>query len=131
MKYPSEYIIGRHSSCDIVLLVNEISSKHAELVIGVDERVFLTDCGSKNGTFLLKEQEWQPVRQTYVQVNDTVSFGSFEISVSRLLDMLKQKRVSYHSADGGSKQFNSSKKMENLSQDKPIILDVDGKIKNK
>lgn len=44
-------VVGRHSECDICLPSDEISRKHAKLVV-TTEGLFVEDLGSANGTFV-------------------------------------------------------------------------------
>lgn len=48
-------VMGRHPDCDIVLEVGAVSREHAR-VVRVDDKFFLEDLKSRNGTFLNNEQ---------------------------------------------------------------------------
>ncbi len=48
-------VMGRHPDCDIVLEVGAVSREHAR-VVKVDDKFFLEDLKSRNGTFLNNEQ---------------------------------------------------------------------------
>ena len=52
----SRYAIGRDKSNDIVIDEDGISGFHAELRVEDDDRIFLTDAGSINGTFVNGER---------------------------------------------------------------------------
>ena len=53
---PGSYLIGRSPEADIVLEDdNYVSGIHAELKITENQKLTMTDKGSKNGTFLLGE----------------------------------------------------------------------------
>jgi hypothetical protein len=58
--------IGRKDA-DIVLTdpQQQVSRLHAELTIAEDGSYYLTDCGSSNGTFVKRNNEWQSIRQEY------------------------------------------------------------------
>lgn len=59
---PSQLIIGRIDTCDIVMSDHTISRKHAEIIIDQDG-YFLRDFGSTNGSAINDEDlEEQPVR---------------------------------------------------------------------
>ena len=45
------YIVGRHSTNDIIILDENVSRNHFEIQVRVD-RYFIMDMGSKNGTFV-------------------------------------------------------------------------------
>jgi hypothetical protein len=69
-------IVGSDPECEIVLLDDFISSKHANIkyVAKDAERVFIiTDLDSTNGTFLNDSQE--PVAREELVDNDMVTFG--------------------------------------------------------
>ena len=79
------YKIGRNSVCDIVVDNGGVSRRHAEILVLEDGRLYLTDCASKNGTWILREGRHRPVRQTFVQHTDRVCFGSVQMTVAELL----------------------------------------------
>jgi hypothetical protein len=51
----------------------------------------LSDCGSTNGTFHFVDGAKNTVRQSFVEIDDTVCLGEFEISVRSLLNKLPKK----------------------------------------
>ena len=44
--------IGKSSSCTVCIPNDYVSSYHAEILLLDNGDIYLTDCGSKNGTFL-------------------------------------------------------------------------------
>lgn len=65
-------VIGRDPSCDIVEPAPYMSAKHAKITY-LDGRYFLSDCGSKAGTFLNGRQvdRSQPLREKdYISICD-------------------------------------------------------------
>lgn len=48
---PGTQILGRSSSCEIVVKNRSVSRRHAEIVV-VDSTVTVTDLGSRNGTYV-------------------------------------------------------------------------------
>ncbi|MHA1538558.1 MAG: FHA domain-containing protein [Alphaproteobacteria bacterium] len=81
--------IGRNQDCDIVLADTSVSRVHAELVETDDGRYYLTDCGSKFGTFVGGGKDgWNPIRQVYVDHGDWIRLGEYEASISQLLKMV-------------------------------------------
>lgn len=61
-------VIGQDESCDIVITSNTfISRKHCEIAF-TDEKIYLTDLGSTNGTYIMKDGEWTPIKDT-VEIN--------------------------------------------------------------
>jgi len=79
------YQIGRSGRCDIVLGDRAVSNKHAELLALDDGRLYLSDCASRNGTKVWRRGEWRAVRQTFVQRNERVRFGTVQLTVAELL----------------------------------------------
>ncbi len=56
LKKASKITIGRSNKCDIVLNDNSCSRTHAEIIYNLDDRVYLKDLGSTNGTKINKVQ---------------------------------------------------------------------------
>jgi pSer/pThr/pTyr-binding forkhead associated (FHA) protein len=52
-------LIGRDTSCDLVISHDSISRKHAELFIDFEGNVFVTDLSSKNGTYVNNRRIFQ------------------------------------------------------------------------
>ena len=84
------YTIGRGQKADIVIAESSVSRVHAELVSTDDGRYYLTDCGSKYGTFIQRDNEWKKIRQVYVRPRDPVKLGEYETSAAQLMDMLPE-----------------------------------------
>ncbi|MBV8588311.1 MAG: FHA domain-containing protein [Verrucomicrobia bacterium] len=80
------FTIGRKDA-DIVLTdqQQQVSRLHAELTIADDGSYYLTDCGSSNGTFIKRNNEWEPIRQEYVQSTDEIRFGGHHETTVREL----------------------------------------------
>lgn len=80
------WTIGRSRNADVVLTDASVSRSHAELVETDDGRYYLTDCGSSFGTFVQGEGDaWKRVRQDYVEPDDHIRLGEYEITVTELL----------------------------------------------
>jgi pSer/pThr/pTyr-binding forkhead associated (FHA) protein len=84
------YTIGRGRKADIVIGDTSVSRIHAELVSTDDGRLYLTDCGSKFGTFIQREAKWKQIRQVYVRPRDPVKLGQYETSAAQLLELLPE-----------------------------------------
>ena len=79
--------IGRKGT-DIVLEDSnkQISRLQAELTVTDNDKFYLVDCGSSNGTSLKRQGSWQSVKQEYVTREDEVRFGGFyTITIKELL----------------------------------------------
>lgn len=78
-------VIGRGSSCEIVLDKPTISRRHATLSIDGDGSYMLVDLNSTNGTFLHERGGWRRISRADVRGRDRVRFGMHEALVSDLL----------------------------------------------
>jgi len=78
------YIIGRQG--DIHLSDDTVSRQHAELVVlGDDERYYLTDLGSTSGTFLLEQGKRHRFTQGFVDPEQEVAFGECIMTLRAML----------------------------------------------
>ncbi|MDF1848261.1 MAG: FHA domain-containing protein [Parvibaculaceae bacterium] len=84
------FAIGRDKASDIRLSDNSVSGQHAELVITVGNDLYLTDCASTNGTFVMSEAGPIRLRQDFVQIEDRLLFGRYEMTVNELLRLAKE-----------------------------------------
>lgn len=79
--------IGRDAARDIPLADDSVSACHAELNIGEDGRLWLIDCQSTNGTFVIKvDGSERRIQQAVVALGDRVRFGNVTLAVSALLE---------------------------------------------
>lgn len=99
------FTIGRKDT-DIVLQDpnKDVSRRHAELTLTDDGRFHLADCGSSNGTFIKRPRagstaRWESLKQDYVTEEDTLRFGTSEITVRDLLRMIPPSREPQKSAE--------------------------------
>lgn len=81
----SRYAIGKDASNDIVLDEDGISGFHAELRVEDDDRVFLTDAGSVNGTYVNGKQI---KARTQLRANDVIRINSIEFELVDPKDQL-------------------------------------------
>ncbi len=82
----SRYAIGRDKSNDIVIDEDGISGFHAELRVEDDDRVFLTDAGSINGTFVNGKQI---KARTQLRANDVIRIHRSELMLVDPKEQLK------------------------------------------
>lgn len=84
------YTIGRVGTDLILTDGNQSVSKlHAELTVSADGRNhYLVDCGSSNGTFVMRQGTWQRVKQEVVHPDDQLKFGAVQIQTRDLLSRL-------------------------------------------
>lgn len=62
-----------------------VSRRHAEIYV-VDDRIFVRDLASKNGTFVIEDGRKRPLREGYVRPDHVVSFGGYRQTVASLID---------------------------------------------
>src|SRR5487761_1751296 len=82
---------GRDRGCDILIADESVSRVHAELQMLEDGSLVLRDCGSSNGTRLLRKTGPRPIVQEQVSASDQVQFGDATISVADLLAAAQRK----------------------------------------
>ncbi|MCP4353251.1 MAG: FHA domain-containing protein [Desulfobacterales bacterium] len=85
------YKIGKSRSCDIVLADSTVSGHHADILFLPKGKILLTDAGSKNGTYLLKDKEFKKIQKAYISPTDVLRFGVCEMAVKDLLEFLHLK----------------------------------------
>ncbi len=82
----SRYAIGRDKSNDIVIDEEGISNFHAELRVEDDDRVFITDAGSINGTFV---NDKQIKARTQLRAGDVIRLNKSELHLVDPKEQLK------------------------------------------
>ena len=85
------FTIGRDRSCDVPVADDSVSRLHAEVTFTDGNLIFLTDCQSSNGTFVVRGGQRVPVRQEFVSPGDTVQFGDAVFRVEDLLATIRSK----------------------------------------
>ena len=84
--------IGRAQNMDVTVAGRRVSRLHAELRPvprgPTGERMYeLTDCESTNGTFVLRDGDWEPVHREVVAPHDRVRLGDYESTPAALAAM--------------------------------------------
>lgn len=82
--------IGRGDSCDIVLADRSVSRNHAEVVLDRNGQMFITDCQSACGVFIVRGGEKEKISQGRVPRNADVAFGDFVLSADELLELVME-----------------------------------------
>lgn len=67
--------LGRSPDCDIKLSDDSVSALHAELILLPDGDLYVTDCHSSNGTFVLLSGAPESIRQGRVKRGAQLIFG--------------------------------------------------------
>jgi DNA-binding CsgD family transcriptional regulator len=65
------YIVGRGGACDIAILDDSVSRRHARLTVNGTE-ISITDLGSRNGTFV----DERPIVTCVIQAGQVIRFGA-------------------------------------------------------
>jgi hypothetical protein len=72
----SNWLIGRHSTCDIVLRSISMSRFHASIGFTPSEGFYLTDLNSTNGTWV-NRRRLEPLQRVWLQDGDLLRFSSY------------------------------------------------------
>ena len=78
--------IGRGHGMDVRLRSTKVSRYHAELEVLASD-YWLTDQDSTNGTRVLREDRWQPVRRAKVAADEPLEFGDYRTTATELARM--------------------------------------------
>lgn len=81
----NRFTIGREPTCDIPLSDDSVSRLHAELTVLEGGKLFLTDCKSSNGTFILRDAPPRRISQELILPTDRVQFGRLIVTATDLL----------------------------------------------
>ena len=81
----TRFTIGREPTCDIPLPDDSVSRLHAELTVLEGGKLFLTDCKSSNGTFVLRDAQPRRITQELILPTDRVQFGRLIVNAADLL----------------------------------------------
>lgn len=84
-------IVGRNPECDFRLLNGSVSRLHAILKITDANDLTITDSGSKNGTYVWKNEAWKSVKSAEVKRTDRLRFGEAEADVLDILGAVKRR----------------------------------------
>jgi len=80
--------VGRSATAAITIPHETVSRLHAEVIPLPDGRVYITDCASRNGTFICDAgagEQWREVGQDFADAGARVRFGEVEMTVPHLL----------------------------------------------
>jgi pSer/pThr/pTyr-binding forkhead associated (FHA) protein len=74
-------VCGRETTCDLVLDHSTVSRYHAQIELADDDRVFVCDNDSRNGTFLNRNDSWIRIKKVTLCIGDRIRFGDIEVSL--------------------------------------------------
>ena len=84
-----KYTIGRALTCDIVLADDSVSRIHAELTFLENGEFLVTDCGSTQGTFVMRRGvEVRVIHDEAALPPDTLRFGTVSMPVKEILQAI-------------------------------------------
>ncbi len=86
--------IGRSKAAAITIAHETVSRTHAEVIPLTDGCVYVTDCASRNGTFVNEDGQWRQIRQDFAGPAARVRFGDVEMSVRDLLTEIARRQGS-------------------------------------
>ena len=103
------YVLGRSPHADIVLADPSVARRHAELVVTDDGRMFLTDCGSDNGSWFADgidhggeaPPDWLPLRQSFVAPGQALRLGECHCNARQLLELAGAEASGNHGGEFG------------------------------
>ena len=81
------YTIGRDTAA-ITVPHTTVSRLHAEVIPLPDGRLYVTDCASRNGTFVNEGGHWRKISQDFAGADAQIRFGEVETSVPHLLTII-------------------------------------------
>ena len=76
--------IGRDSACEISIPDQSVSRNHAQIFISNSGRLYLIDCKSYFGSFIINRDQKRQISQSEITVNDSLCFGNYEMSGQEL-----------------------------------------------
>ena len=91
MSHFSEYKIGREN-VDIILSDTGVSRLHAEMVVSADGRFYITDCNSKSGTYVYRNDNWIEIQQDFIDPREKITMGRRSYTPMELMSMAPQGR---------------------------------------
>jgi pSer/pThr/pTyr-binding forkhead associated (FHA) protein len=85
------YSVGRDAAADIPIADTSVSRLHAVIGDAGGGRLSVTDRGSSNGTFVVRDGVARAIQSEQINETDVVRFGTVEIAVADLLAILRTK----------------------------------------
>jgi pSer/pThr/pTyr-binding forkhead associated (FHA) protein len=87
----TSFTVGRDPSADIPVADGSVSRIHAEVSLLDGDRVFVTDCHSSNGTFVIRDGVETRVQQERLGPGDRVKFGAIELTAADLAAAIRRR----------------------------------------
>lgn len=105
------YTIGRDAAA-ITVQHTTVSRLHAEVIPLPDGRLYVTDCASRNGTFINEDGHWRKISQDFASAGARIRFGEVETRVSHLLAIIARLQGSGRAGAAGSPVAESEEKLD-------------------
>ena len=95
------YTIGRDTAAAITVQHTTVSRLHAEVIPLPDGRLYVTDCASRNGTFINEGGHWRKISQDFAGAGARLRFGEVETSAPHLLTIIAQLQGAVSTGEAG------------------------------
>ncbi len=106
------YTVGRDTAAAITVQHTTVSRLHAEVIPLPDGRIYVTDCASRNGTFINDGGHWRKISQDFAGVAARLRFGEVETSVPHLLALITGLQSSSSAGAAGQPVAESEDKLD-------------------
>ena len=102
--------LGRGQLADIKLEDDSVSRIHAEITRSDKGHYYLIDCNSTRGTYMKQNNAWQPHNQGYVNEQNVLKVGEFEVAMALVVDHFENfVNLNSHSDQVNQKQSSDCK----------------------
>ena len=120
--------VGRSDTAVIRLSHETVSRIHAEVIPLPDGRLYITDCASRNGTFICDggaDGQWREINQDFASPGARLRFGEVEMTVPHLQMEISRMRAvgSAGSANGPPAGQAVVRQAEKLDASQGVALD--------
>ena len=106
------YTLGRDTDAAITVQHTTVSRLHAEVIPLPDGRLYVTDCASRNGTFINEDGHWRKISQDFASATARLRFGEVETSVPHLLTIIARLQGSGSAGAAGSVVAEQEEKLD-------------------
>ncbi len=109
------YIIGREGDVyiedHIYLNSSTVSRRHAAMKIK-NERIWLRDLNSTNGTYLIENDSLVPFKEGYMSPSQSIAIGEVKCTINRLLAIARV----YSASKNTTSNFEDTKLMPSINK---------------
>lgn len=100
------------STAAITVQHTTVSRLHAEVIPLPDGRLYVTDCASRNGTFINEDGHWRRISQDFASSEARIRFGEVETRVSHFLAIIARLQGSGCAGAAGSSVAEQEEKLD-------------------